>query len=180
MALAPHSADTIARSVRIPIIAQLVRDFAEQAAPDLNTVMKLQQRQVHMAYEVNVWQLQLIRPTWVAAVSIGPMDGNHGMDDGIALPISSPDIADSRANSFRRRTLPSSKEYPAAPFCMVAELLTPAHRFQPAENRMEKENLGNCRFISSIKHVIQNFKFQLIWSKEGVHTPHIIECATFK
>lgn len=62
-----------------------------------------------------------MQQTMVAAVSIGPTDGNRDMDDGIVLPISSPDIVDSRANNFPRRTLPSSKVYRAVPFCMVAE-----------------------------------------------------------
>lgn len=68
-----------------------------------------------MAYEVNVWQLQLMQPTMVAAVSIGPTDENHDTDDGI-VPISSPDTVDNRANSYLRRTLPSSEEYRAVPF----------------------------------------------------------------
>lgn len=115
MALAPHLADTTAQSVRIPIIAQRVRDSVEWAAPGSNTVMTLQRQQLHMAYEVNVWRLQLMQPTMVAAVSFGPTDENHDTDDD-TVPISSPDTVDNRAKSFRRRTLPFSEEYREVPF----------------------------------------------------------------
>lgn len=101
-----------------------------------------------MAYEVCVWQLQLMPLTIVAAASIGPTDGNHDTDDGIVpIDIVPVDTVESRCNNYRPSISPSSREYPAAPSCMAAEQLLPVHRFQPETTRQIRINGKSSTFM---------------------------------
>lgn len=120
VAPAPHSVDTIVRSVRIPKCEQRARDFATRAALDWDTVTTLTLRMA--SDEVNVLTQRLRRPLHPSMLlpqsswSMAENCGTHFAVDiePIALDTDSPWWICLQTFS------PFSMEYPTVPFCTVA------------------------------------------------------------